>query len=62
MRTTRRTFLKAAAVTPLVIPTALWAARTPPNDRITVGFIGMGKQSRGLLNLFMPRSYAAAAI
>jgi predicted dehydrogenase len=60
MKTTRRTFLKTAAVTPLVIPAVLWAAQTPPSDRITVGFIGMGKQSRGLLSLFMSRSYVAA--
>ena len=60
MSTTRRSFLKAAAVTPMIIPAGLWAAETSPNGRITVGFIGMGKQSRGLLDLFMSRSQVLA--
>lgn len=60
MRTTRRTFLKHAAVAPLIIPAASWAAQTKANDRIVMGFIGMGKQSRGLLDMFMGRTYVAA--
>lgn len=60
MKTTRRLFLKTAAVAPIIIPSAVWAAETSPNDRITVGFIGMGRQSRGLLDMFMPRSQVVA--
>jgi len=57
MRTTRRSFLKhsaAAAAVPFLLPSDVWAAK--PNDKITMGFIGMGKQSRGLLGGFMGRS------
>ena len=60
MKTTRRTFLKTSVVAPMIIPSALWAAQTNPNDRITVGFIGMGKQSRGLLNGFLYGSQVVA--
>jgi predicted dehydrogenase len=60
MKTTRRSFLKASVITPIILPSALWAAQTKPNDRITVGFIGMGKQSRGLLNGFMFGSQVVA--
>ncbi len=55
--TNRRTFLKttaaAAASAPLLLPSGILSAQTKPNDRIQVGFIGMGKQNRGLLNNFM---------
>lgn len=60
MSTTRRSFLKVAAVSPVIIPSTLWAAEASANDRITMGFIGMGKQSRGLLDLFMSRSHVVA--
>lgn len=52
----RRQFLRAAALglaAPAILPSAVWAASPKPNDRITLGFIGMGKQSRGLLNGFI---------
>ena len=38
---------------PFILPSNIWAAKTKPNDRIVMGFIGMGKQSRGLLEGFM---------
>jgi predicted dehydrogenase len=60
MKTTRRAFIKASVITPLIVPSAVWAAQTSPNSRITVGFIGMGVQSRGLLELFSARSQVAA--
>lgn len=60
MKTSRRTFLKAAATVPLIIPSSVWAADTSPNRRLTMGFIGMGVQSRGLLNQFMYRSQVLA--
>lgn len=60
MKTSRRTFMKAAATVPLILPSSLWAAETSPNSRLTMGFIGMGVQSRGLLNQFMYRSQVLA--
>ena len=56
---TRRNFLKstlAASSAPVILPSGLWSAPTKANDRLTMGFIGMGKQNRGLLGGFMGRS------
>ena len=57
MRTSRRSFLKhtaaSAAAIPFILPSDVWAAK--PNSKITMGFIGMGKQSRGLLGGFIGR-------
>jgi len=56
MKTSRRSFLKhisAVAAAPLILPSGMWGAATKPNDRVVMGFIGMGKQSRGLLNAFL---------
>lgn len=57
MTFTRRTFLRRAAATaavaPFVLPSRIWAAETAPNSRLTMGFIGMGTQNRGLLGGFM---------
>src|SRR5438270_12792312 len=54
----RRQFLKATSATALTVPLVLssgWAAadRKAPNDRITMGFIGTGKQGGGLLQNFL---------
>jgi len=58
----RRTFLKRSlssivgtAVLPAFIPASAWSSQniTSPNDRITLGFIGVGKQGFGLLNGFL---------
>ena len=57
--TSRRSFLKstlAAGVAPLFLPPHLWSAETKANDRITLGFIGCGIQSRGLLGGFLDKS------
>ena len=54
--TSRRSFLKQAAITaavPFILPSRLWAAEAKPNMRLTMGFIGMGKQSQGLLGGFL---------
>jgi predicted dehydrogenase len=52
----RRRFLKSTAATavaaPTLVPTSLWAAPKSPNDRFTLGFIGMGRQSQSLLKGF----------
>jgi predicted dehydrogenase len=57
MTVTRRSFLKrtaaTAAVAPFILPSRIWAAETPPNSRLTMGFIGMGTQNRGLLGGFL---------
>lgn len=54
---TRREFLKiataAAASAPFILPSRIWSAQTKPNDRITIGFIGVGKQGMGLLSGFL---------
>jgi len=57
MKTTRRNFLKStsavAAAAPFILPSHIWSADVKPNDRITMGFIGMGKQNQYLLRHFM---------
>lgn len=56
-RFTRRKFLQTtttlAVAAPAILPSSVWGATTGPNDRITLGFIGVGKQNRGLLNGFI---------
>ncbi len=53
----RRQFLKGAAVTalaaPTIIPSSAWSKS--PNDRINLGFIGMGKMGRGHLGGFLKK-------
>src|SRR5262245_46106135 len=50
---TRRSFIKSTAtltaVAPWVLPSRIWSAETKPNERLTLGFIGMGTQNRGLM-------------
>lgn len=61
---TRRAFLRKtaavslAAATPLVLPFSAWGAAgaVPPSERIALGCIGMGKQMRGLLSVFLNRA------
>ena len=58
MNTSRRTFLKqvsALSAAPFILPSAVWAAKKKPNDLITMGFIGVGKQNRYLLDSFLQR-------
>jgi predicted dehydrogenase len=55
---TRRQFLVQASLitaTPLLLPSRLWAApaEAKPSARLTMGFIGVGTQGRGLLNGFL---------
>ncbi len=54
---TRRQFLKSTATlavaAPTILPSSVWAAEKGPNDRIVLGFVGMGTQNRGLLNGFL---------
>lgn len=56
MNTSRRSFLKKMSMltaAPFILPSNIWAAETKPNDRITMGFIGMGKQNKYLLDAFL---------
>jgi predicted dehydrogenase len=58
-RSSRRSFLKstlAAGVAPLFLPSRIWSAETKPNDRLTLGFIGCGTQSRGLMGGFLGKA------
>jgi predicted dehydrogenase len=57
---TRRQFLRrtavAAAAAPFLLPSNVWTARgaSGPNNRLTLGFIGTGKQGRFLMDCFLP--------
>lgn len=64
MKVSRRSFLRSAtAVTvPYIIPSQVWAAATKPNDRLTMGFIGMGKQNGGLLRNFLRQNTQVLAV
>ena len=56
MKTSRRSFLKQAAAVsavPFILPSNIWCAETKPAERLTLGFIGMGRQSGNLLNAFL---------
>src|SRR6267142_2841195 len=55
----RRKFLKStilAGSAPLLLPHRMWAAETSANEKLTLGFIGMGKQNSGLMHGFIRRS------
>lgn len=64
MRMTRRSFLASAGVAslPIIVPSRVWSAATKPSDRLTMGFIGMGKQNGGLLNNFLRQDTRVAAV
>jgi predicted dehydrogenase len=51
----RRRFLTTTAVAsvPFILPSGIRSAEVKPNDKVSVGFIGMGKQNGGLMNRFM---------
>jgi predicted dehydrogenase len=54
----RRSFLKCAglASVPLLLPSTVWMARgaSGPNSRITLGYIGAGKQADHMLRSYLP--------
>ncbi len=50
----RRRFLKTtAAAAPFILPSRIWSAAVKPNDRIGIGFIGMGKLAHNRLRGFL---------
>ena len=56
---TRRSFLKTAAIAgtaPLILRSRLFADAVAPSKQITLGFIGIGAQGRGLLGGCLSRS------
>ncbi|HMH22334.1 MAG TPA: Gfo/Idh/MocA family oxidoreductase [Puia sp.] len=62
----RRKFVKnavRAAIAFSIIPRHVLGGRSfiPPSDRITLGFIGTGKQARGLIKSFAPKAMVLAA-
>jgi len=64
MHLNRRNFLKGAtlASAPFILPSHIWSADVKPNDRPGMGFIGMGKQSRGLLSNFLYQDVQVLAV
>jgi predicted dehydrogenase len=65
----RRSFLKSSLLgttglvaVPHLLPSNLWAADTDANSRLTMGFIGMGTQSRGLLGAFLGHGTKVVAV
>src|SRR5260370_12739103 len=54
---TRRQFLRSATAlsltAPFILPSRIWSAEIRPAERLTLGFIGLGTQGRGLLDGFL---------
>ena len=62
----RRRFLSTAAsavALPYFVPASVFAADDAPSERITLGFIGAGKQSKHLMKSFLnsPGTHVVAA-
>lgn len=55
MNTRRKFFKTAAAATaaPFILPGRVWSADSAPSSRITMGFVGVGKQGGYLLGTFL---------
>jgi predicted dehydrogenase len=54
----RRQFAKVAVASvaaPFILPSRVWSADTAPSERLTLGFIGVGKMNSGHLNSFLGR-------
>jgi predicted dehydrogenase len=66
MHISRRSLLKRAAASavaaPFLLPSRAWAADSKPNSRLTMGFIGMGKQSQHLLGAFLGQDTQVVAV
>jgi len=66
---TRRSFLKRSVISsvsaltlPTILPSHLWSAETKSNSRLTMGFVGMGTQGRGLLEGFLGQATQVVAV
>lgn len=64
MQISRRNFIKSASVAsvPFLLPSAGWAAEAKPATKLSMGFIGMGTQSRGLLGAFLSQETRVLAV
>ncbi|MCX7887924.1 MAG: Gfo/Idh/MocA family oxidoreductase, partial [Verrucomicrobiae bacterium] len=62
MKVSRRCFIRGAVVVPFILPSRVWSAAVKPNSLLTVGFIGMGKHSRSLLNGFLGHDTKVLAV
>jgi predicted dehydrogenase len=65
VQSNRRNFLKltlATAAAPLVLPRHVWGADSAPSGRLTMGFIGLGTQGRGLMRGFLGRETRVVAV
>ena len=66
LKINRRDFLKSAsmlsAAAPFILPSKVWGADTAPSNLLTMGFIGMGTQSRGLLGNFLAQQTRVLAV
>ncbi|MCK4998740.1 MAG: Gfo/Idh/MocA family oxidoreductase [Anaerohalosphaera sp.] len=66
MKNTRRSFIKMAALAsaaPFILPSHLVSAQDKPSGRLNIGFIGMGKQNRGLLyNFILSKNVQVVAV
>ncbi len=65
----RRSFLRSSALAglgaaslPHLLPARLCASDSKPSSPLTMGFIGMGKQSRGLLGAFLGQNTRVLAV
>ena len=57
-RLTRRDFIRTSAIVtaaPFILPSHIWSAETKPNDRLTLGCIGMGTQGVSLMDGFVSK-------
>jgi len=60
-RLPRRAFIRTAtaaglaASAPFLLPSRLWSAEAKPSGQLTLGFIGVGTQGRGLMGGFLNR-------
>lgn len=66
MPVSRRSFLRTAAATaaasPFILPSRVWGAPVGPNSRLTMGFVGMGKQNQYLLGAFLGQETQVLAV
>lgn len=65
MTLSRRSLLKGLGATvalPYLLPSSVWSAETAPNRKKTIAFIGMGIQSRGLMDNFLDQDVKVLAV
>ncbi|MEI7728296.1 MAG: Gfo/Idh/MocA family oxidoreductase [Verrucomicrobiota bacterium] len=64
MQLSRRSFFQTSAAlsVPFILPSGIWAADTKPNSKLTMGFVGLGKQAQGLLGGFLSQETKVLAV